>query len=166
MCVPYAPLADMYVCPVRMYVCPVRMYVCPVRVSGGHVCVSRTHVCVSRTRVRRTCMCVPYACMCVPYAPMGCLHVVDAVYEYTVMYPCWSPFGPVWQPSYIVMQMYRSVLATPLCSATPANSCQSDWPAAARHYDHPLSLSVPPRSAGVLSFCVLAARVNIKFRKV
>ena len=62
--------------------------------------------------------------------------------------------------------MYRSVLATPLCSATPANSCQSDWPAAARHYDHPLSLSVPPRSAGVLSFCVLVARVNIKFRKV
>ena len=26
--------------------------------------------------------------------------------------------------------MYRSVLATPLCSATPANSCQSDWLAA------------------------------------
>ena len=33
-------------------------------------------------------------------------HFRDAVYEYTVMYPCWSPFGPVWQPSYIVMQMY------------------------------------------------------------
>ena len=74
------------------------------------------HACGSRG-------CVAYARGCVAYTPwfawvcyvrawVCCVHAYGtftcnyAVYEYAVMYPCWSPFGPVWQPSYIVMQMY------------------------------------------------------------
>ena len=75
-----------------------------VHARGSRGCVAYARGCVAYTAW--------FAWVCYVRAWVCCVHAYgtftcnDAVYAYTVMYPCWSPFGPVWQLIYIVMLVY------------------------------------------------------------